>query len=142
MRSFTQGFALLVLSLSPVLATTSASMAASSTPAPMRHVVGDIPLAQTVASYDAVAYGYRASKLIGSSVYNDEHKVIGRVADIVITRRYHVSFFVLSVGGFLGMDAKDVAISASRLSYQGNHMVLAHATKKMLLDLPTFHFAH
>lgn len=53
--------------------------------------------------------GMRASKMIGSSVYNDHDQKIGSIDDLVIgnDKALHA---VVSVGGFLGMDSKLVEV--------------------------------
>src|ERR1700730_2784053 len=53
-----------------------------------------------VVDIHAVADGYRASKLIGSNVVNDQNEKIGTIEDIIIGRD-RVLFAVLQVGGFL-----------------------------------------
>jgi hypothetical protein len=50
-----------------------------------------------------VATGYRASKVIGSSVVNEADETVGKVDDIIIGQDGKSPFAVLSVGGFLGM---------------------------------------
>ena len=52
-----------------------------------------------------VAAGYRASKVIGSSVVNDANQKIGKIDDLLVTRDGKEPYAVLSVGGFLGMGA-------------------------------------
>jgi hypothetical protein len=62
------------------------------------------------------------SKIIGTDVYNQENKDIGEIKDIAIDNNGHVTAYVLSVGGFLGIDTHYVAVtpSAIDLSYD-NH---------------------
>ena len=50
-----------------------------------------------------VAAGYRASKVIGSSVVNDANETIGKIDELLVTRDGKEPYAVLSVGGFLGM---------------------------------------
>src|SRR3981189_1140380 len=47
--------------------------------------------------------GYRASKVIGSSVVNDANETIGTVDDLLVSRDGKQPYAVLSIGGFLGM---------------------------------------
>lgn len=63
-----------------------------------------------------------SSKIIGTDVYNQENKNIGKITDIAIDNNRHVTAYVLSVGGFLGIDTHYVAVtpSAIDLSYD-NH---------------------
>ena len=47
-----------------------------------------------------VAAGYRASKVVGSSVVNDANQTIGKIDDLLVTRDGKEPYVVLSVGGF------------------------------------------
>ena len=89
----------------------------------------------------AVRSGRRASKLIGSSVYNENNESIGEVDDILIPSGGSGPVAVISVGGFLGIGAKLVAVPYDRLQAAGgsnNRWTLAGATKDSLGSLPTF----
>ena len=61
----------------------------------------------------------RASKLIGSAVYNDHDEKVGSVDDVVLGKDNRADTVVISVGGFLGMGDHYVAVrpSAVKLSY-------------------------
>jgi hypothetical protein len=50
-----------------------------------------------------LAAGYRASKVIGSSVLNDAGESIGKIDDILVSSDGKQPYAVLSIGGFLGM---------------------------------------
>ncbi len=126
------GAALLFSGVSPLLAS------ADGTVVP---VAGGVNLLTTTRIYNAVAVGHRASKIIGATVYNDDNHAIGKVSDLVVTPTDNVSFFILSVGGFLGMGAKDIAVNASRFMYAKNRVLLPNASKDELTRLPAFHFA-
>ena len=47
--------------------------------------------------------GYRASKLLGSDIYNDQEEKIGKLDDFIVGSNEEVSIAVIAVGGFLGM---------------------------------------
>src|ERR1043165_7722406 len=49
-----------------------------------------------------LAAGYRASKVIGSSVVNEENEVIGKIDDLLISLDGKEPYAVPSIGGFLG----------------------------------------
>ena len=59
----------------------------------------------------------RASKVIGSSVYNDHDEKVGSVDDLLVGRDGKINA-VLSVGGFLGMNSKDVIVSFADVNVQ------------------------
>jgi sporulation protein YlmC with PRC-barrel domain len=111
------------------------------TGAGVAQVAGTSTLGVSVSQLSLVAVGYRGSRIIGAPVYNDRNARIGKIADLVITPSDAVSYVIVSVGGFLGLGAKDVAVPARRLVRQGNKLVLPGASKQALLELPAFHFA-
>jgi len=81
----------------------------------------------------------RASKVIGSNVYNENNESIGEVDDILIPPGGGSPMAVISVGGFLGIGAKLVAVPYERLQANNNNRwILAGATKDSLTSLPTF----
>jgi hypothetical protein len=85
--------------------------------------------------------GRRASKLIGSAVYNENNESIGEVDDILIPAGGTGPVAVISVGGFLGIGAKLVAVPYNRLQMAANsngRWTLTGATKDSLGSLPTF----
>lgn len=86
---------------------------------------------------------YRASRLIGATVQNDKNEKIGVVDDLIVTPNDQVLFAVISVGGFLGLGRRLVAVPYSSLTVddQGHKLVLPGATKDALSKLPEFHYA-
>jgi len=52
----------------------------------------------------------RASKIIGSTVYDVQNRNIGSVKDLVLNKDGKVDAAVLDVGSFLGMGGKYVAV--------------------------------
>ena len=89
-----------------------------------------------------VAEGYRASKLIGSSVVNDQNEKIGTIEDIVIGKD-KVLFAVLQVGGFLHIGGRMVAVPFQSLvlDENGAKIKLPGATQEALKKLPEFKYA-
>jgi len=88
-----------------------------------------------------VAQGYRASKLIGSSIVNDKNEKIGSLDDLVIDKS-NVLFAVLQVGGFLGIGSRLVAIpyETLKLDDAGRRIELPGASKDELLQLAEFKY--
>jgi sporulation protein YlmC with PRC-barrel domain len=109
--------------------------------APVPPVAGSIALGTTVEETRAIAVGYRASKLIGASVYNDKNQKIGRIGDLVVKPDGKVSLAVVDVGGFLGLGRHQVAIPVEQFSAVTPKIVLPGATKEALKQLPQFQFA-
>jgi sporulation protein YlmC with PRC-barrel domain len=83
-----------------------------------------------------VAKGYRASKLIGTKVYNAKDEKIGTLDDLVIDGET-VRFAVLQVGGFLGIGGKLVVVPYDHLSVDetGDKIVFGAGTKEQLTSL-------
>lgn len=88
-----------------------------------------------------VATGFRASKVIGSSVFNDAGDTVGKIDDIIIGEGGKEPFAVLAVGGFLGIGDKLVVLPYDQLKTMDRKIVLPGATKDALKDLPTFKYA-
>jgi sporulation protein YlmC with PRC-barrel domain len=88
-----------------------------------------------------VGNGYRASKLIGSSVVNDKNEKIGSFDDIIIGQDRGM-YAVLQVGGFLGIGGKLVAVPYDSLKVEndGKKIVLPGASKDELTKLAEFKY--
>lgn len=98
------------------------------------------PVALVVVDVKAVALGYRASELTGKAVYNDAGNEIGKLDDFIISRD-RVLFAILSVGGFLGIGDRLVALPYTSLRVKGDRIVVPGATKAALGKLPAFTYA-
>jgi sporulation protein YlmC with PRC-barrel domain len=59
---------------------------------------------------------WRASKLIGSSVYGSDNKSIGEINDVIVAGDGNIKAVVVGVGGFLGVGEKSVAIPFDSLN--------------------------
>ena len=90
----------------------------------------------------SLATGYRTSKVVGSSVFNEANENVGTIDDLIVTPSEKVPFAVLSVGGFLGMGTKFVVVPYSSLEVRDKKMVLPGATKESLKSLPEFKYAN
>lgn len=140
----------------PAMAQTSTSVPpsanSSATAAPATHDTAgsstgngyDRPSARNPIMTDAG--GMRASKVIGSSVYNDKDEKIGSVDDVVIggDKSLHA---VLSVGGFLGIGTKMVEVPYDKLQFgntkssNDNRVVIPGVSKDSLTSMPEYHYA-
>jgi sporulation protein YlmC with PRC-barrel domain len=104
-------------------------------------VAGVVTLGTTVEITQAVAVGNRASKLIGAPVHNEEGEKIGSIDDLIISPDHSVSFAIVSVGGFLGLGSRLVAIPVDQLREDKDRLMLPGATKEALAKLPEFKYA-
>jgi sporulation protein YlmC with PRC-barrel domain len=113
-------------------------LAPVSTPA---QVAGTANFPTSEGGLKVVALGYRASNLIKTPVYNVDGKNIGRVVDIIVTQQAALSYFILDVGGFLGIGAKQIAVPAGAFKIVDKKVVLPDVTAAQLKGLPAFHFS-
>ena len=102
-----------------------------------------VPQAVDIAKVDVqkVAAGYRASKVIGSSVLNEADEKIGSIDDLLVTRDGKEPYAVLSVGGFLGMGTRLVVVRYDSLKFADDKIVLPGGTKDTLKMLPAFEYS-
>lgn len=90
---------------------------------------------------EIVTTGYRASELLKSDIYNQAGEKIGSIDDIIIAGGSHVSFAIISVGGFLGMGDRLVAVPAVLFENgEKGRIILPKATKSDLNALPEFKY--
>jgi len=90
-----------------------------------------------------LSQGHRASKIVGSSVVNENDQTIGKIDDLIVGNADRGAYAVISVGGFLGIDAKLVAVPFSQLRISGDQKSFTYpgATKDQLKSLPEFKYA-
>ena len=87
-----------------------------------------------------LATGYRSSKIVGSSVVNDANETVGTVDDLIITPTGQAPYVILSVGGFLGIGTKYVALPFTSLKIVDKKITLPGGTKDALTGLPDFRY--
>ena len=85
--------------------------------------------------------GYRASKVIGSSVVNDANETICTVDDLLVSRDGKQPYAVLSIRGFLGMGNRLVVVPYETLKFADKKVMLPGGTKEGLKMLPEFKYA-
>ena len=103
-----------------------------------------VPQTVEIAKVDMqrIAAGYRASKVIGSSVFNDANEAIGKIDDLLVTRDGKEPYAVLSIGGFLGMGTHLVVVRYDSLKFApDNKIVLPGGSKDGLKMLPAFQYS-
>jgi sporulation protein YlmC with PRC-barrel domain len=102
-----------------------------------------LALAQTggVAGHQMQPDQMRASKVIGSTLYDTQNNDIGKVSDLILDRDGRVAEVVVSTGGFAGIGGKYVAVKISELRKgpSADKYTLA-MTKQQLDSAPAFHF--
>ena len=112
------------------------------TPSPTAPAPVATPVDRTVSTGDFNASGdMAASALIGTKVRNANKESIGKIDDIYVDKDAKVTVVVISVGGFLGVGSKDVAVKWSDLMFgqEDTSVVLTTAlTKDALTALPDY----
>jgi sporulation protein YlmC with PRC-barrel domain len=79
----------------------------------------------------------RASKMIGSMVYDVQNRKIGKVRDLILDRDGKIAAVVVDVGTFLGMGGKSVAVKVSDLKTDNNRLTLDR-TKEQLQQMANY----
>ncbi len=102
-------------------------------------IAGSATLA--VGELDFIATGWRASKLMHASVYNDTDQKIGSIRDLIVAPDGTVSVAIVDVGGFLGVGRHHVAIPVQFFTQVTPRIVLSGATKESLKAMPEFRFS-
>ena len=89
--------------------------------------------------------GLRASKLIGTAVYNEQNQKVGSVDDLIVKEGDRIVMAVVSVGGFLGIGNKLVAVPYHQLHIDstgdGTKVTMPGASKDALNAMPTFTYS-
>ncbi len=89
----------------------------------------------------APAKGTHASNLIGADVKTAKGENVGSVNDLIIDQKGQVVAIVVSVGGFLGMGEKDVAIGwneVTRSAISDDNALQIKSTREGLMSAPEF----
>ena len=84
---------------------------------------------------------FRASKMIGSTVYDVQNRDIGKVEDLIVDRDGRVSSAVVDVGTFLGMGGKYVAVPLANIKTDNNRLTL-DMTKEQLKQAQAYHLTN
>lgn len=143
---------LISTALSTVMATAAFAQSPSSAPAPS---TSSPPAAHTETSGKSADSGkmnfvssqkpdqWLATKFKGTDVVGSDNQKIGDVSDILFDKSGKVEAFVISVGGFLGVGSKEVALAPSSFDVvpgsngSADKLKLA-ATKDQLKDAQNF----
>ena len=60
---------------------------------------------------------WRASKLVGLNVYNEQNEKLGDISEILLDKSGKVDGVIIGVGGFLGMGQHDIKVELSKLKF-------------------------
>jgi sporulation protein YlmC with PRC-barrel domain len=100
--------------------------------------------ASTTSAGDFNVYSEISGKsFVGTNVRNQTNEIVGKVEDVYIDDRGAIKTVVVSVGGFLGMGAKNVAVRWSDIgrSRDGESLVLTtNWTRDSLKAMPEYKY--
>lgn len=65
----------------------------------------------------AATPGWRASKLVGVNVYNNDNEKIGDISEILLDTSGKVTGVIIGVGGFLGLGQHDVLVAMEQIKF-------------------------
>jgi sporulation protein YlmC with PRC-barrel domain len=75
------------------------------------------PATQSSASSTSFTGDWRASKVVGLNVYNEKNENVGSINDLLMEKSGSIKAAVISVGGFLGMGARLVAVPFDKIKF-------------------------
>lgn len=70
---------------------------------------------------------WRASKIVGLSVYNDKNESLGSINDLLTDKSGNIKAVVIGVGGFLGVGEHLVAIPFDKVKFSTEPVVYSGA---------------
>lgn len=138
------GTAIAALTLSGAWAQTPSPTAPSASPPPAAGKSDQAPKADEAKKADQAGKAafvtsqqpdqLLASNFTGTDVIGNDNKKIGDVSDILFDKEGKILAYVVSVGGFLGMGAKDVALPPSAFQVESGSEGSAEKLKLSLSE--------
>lgn len=77
---------------------------------------------------------WRASKMVGLSVYNDSNESIGSINDLLADKSGNIKAVVIGVGGFLGIGEHLVAVPIDKVKFVSEPIVYTGAANAPATD--------
>ncbi len=85
-------------------------------------------MAPAAASDSSFQGNWRASKMVGLSVYNDKNESLGSINDLLTDKGGNIKGVVIGVGGFLGVGEHLVAIPFDKIKFVSEPVVYTGAS--------------
>jgi len=127
----------LTAAVTAILLAASPLAYAQSSAAPQDNAAGAANPTGTAIQPDQI----RASKMLGSKVYDVHNRDIGSIKDLVINKDGQVAAAVVDVGTFLGMGGKYVAVPLSDIKTDHNRLTL-DMTKEQLQQAQAYNLTN
>lgn len=102
----------------PILLLTLGALTLFSPQAPAGQSAQEKPGIDQSASGGDLPLNIRATELIGRSVQNREGEPIAEIDDLIIDRQGRIKHIILSIGGYLGLGDKLLAVDFDDLQFQ------------------------
>ena len=116
--------------VSVLLASTLMVAANAQSPAP--------PAAATTTTSSTPLSGqWRASKLIGLDIYNEQDEKLGDVSEVLVDPSGRVTGIIIGVGGFLGIGQRDISVAMDKLKFVNEPRRPAPAGSTVSTTTPT-----
>jgi sporulation protein YlmC with PRC-barrel domain len=80
-------------------------------------------MAPATASDSSFQGDWRASKVVGLSVYNDNNESLGSINDLLTDKSGNIKAVVIGVGGFLGVGEHLVAVPLDKIKFVNEPVV-------------------
>ena len=135
------GVSLLIFGLNAVLAQSqrSDSLVLKDRELP---VVGTTTIRSSTGVTEMTSKGLRASRLISAEVYNSEGEIIGKIDDLIVDSGAVINVAILSVGGFLGIGKRLIAIPTLAMHVDNqSRVILPQGTKEKLMSMSEFRYS-
>ena len=108
-----------------------ASVALAQNPPAPSDSAGKAPAASESSSSESSSSfqgDWRASKIAGLSVYNDNNETVGSINDLLMDKSGAIKAAVISVGGFLGVGARLVAVPFDKIKFANEPVAYTSAS--------------
>ena len=60
---------------------------------------------------------WRASKLMGLDIYNDQNEKLGDINEILLDKSGKIDSVIIGVGGFLGVGSREIKVTMDKLKF-------------------------
>jgi sporulation protein YlmC with PRC-barrel domain len=75
------------------------------------------PATTTAATNSSFHGDWRTSKVVGLNVYNEKNENVGSINDLLMDKSGNIKAAVISVGGFLGMGSRLIAVPFDKVKF-------------------------